>query len=1049
MRLFSLFDCAGGGEMNRMGGRLREHEEWLAGKDHLTGLWGLHQFAERAHKALKAMPPEEAAETVIVFLNLHHFRRYNRRYGYEEGDVVLRRFARALQANSSIGLPGRIAEDHFLFLVKQDQVEEILKELNHRLQEISCDNILSIRAGIYDIDPSDSVIAAGDKAKTAADSLRGKSIGETFWHYYDHELEVAMERRSYILENLDQAIQSGWIHVYYQPVMRTLTGKLCGMEALARWEDPTYGLMPPSLFIHVLEENMLIHKLDLQIVRLVCEDYRREKNAGHPFVPVSFNLSRLDFDLCDILSEVDKITREYEVPKETIHVEITESMLADNDNHVRRTMEQFHESGYQVWMDDFGSGYSTLNVLKDYQFDEIKIDMRFLSDSGERSRKIITSVVDMAKKIGIQTLAEGVENQQQLNFLRGIGCEKIQGYYYGKPQRFEEGVGQILQQKEKVEDEILGHYYDEIGKVNLIDERNIALAEYDGKNFRIPYINDKLREVLGKLRIDSNFLLEERCNDPIFPDYEEMRSGAGQLFAGSGRRSTSFVSDGRYFLLTASCIGEMPGKKMLQVCVSDMTENQEMNHEVEMDEAIRSLYLTCENIYINNPDQGKTHSLLAKAENPKEEENWKHTIDPEGYARDCIYPGDQRRYLEFADPKTLYTRMLNSPRRFISGYFRTKEHTGQYRWKRHLFILISKRGRREYVSAVQSVLEKELLDNMDAIWRSRQQEVPGSTAETVEKRAERFAETLPASLSGDDRLVTANAEFASPEDFWRNLLVGSAIKLCWKDESRRYLGASQSFLDYFGLSSASELFGKMDEEFGWHIAGAEYRKQEERILTKGGSLLLQPQKCLVKGVLRDVLTNKQPLYRDGRIIGIFSYFIDVTDWESDVDPARESMDVLSGALNIRGIMQASEKFRRAYEEEKQNFGYIYLDIHEYNVFRDKYGKELGERLLHRIADDIKEAAGANCAVGRIWLDNFIVICQAEKLEGLEAEIEKIRQKLWTIRRIEEIPVTVYVSAGAGLYSETETLEQCMMLARNRMKEVRGALFCTKQKGSFD
>ena len=485
------------------------------------------------------------------------------------------------------------------------------------------------------------------------------------------------------------------------------------------------------------------------------------------------------------------------------------------------------------------------------------------------------------------------------------------------------------------------------------------------------------------------------------------------------------------------------------VCVSDMTENSELNHEVEMDEAIRSLYLTCENIYISNPDQGKTHSLLTKAENPEEEENWKHTIDPEGYARDRIYPGDQRRYLEFADPQTLYARMQNSPKGFISGYFRTKEHTGQYRWKRHLFVLISKLGKREYVSAVQSVQEEELLDNMDAIWRSRQQELPGSTAANARKQAERFAETLPASLSGDGRLVTANAEFASPEDFWRNLLVGSSIKLCWKDERRRYLGASQSFLDYFGLSSSSELYGKMDEEFGWHIAGTEYRQQEESILAKGGSLLLQPQKCLVKGVLHDVLTNKQPLYRDGRIIGIFSYFIDVTDWESDADPARESIDVLSGALNIRGIMQVSEKFRKAYEEEKRNFGYIYVDIHEYNAFRDKYGKDLGERLLHRIADNMKEAVGAGGAVGRIWLDNFVVICQTESLEGMETEIEKIRQKLWQIRRIGEIPVTVYVSAGAGLYSEAENLEQCLMLARNRMKEARGELFGPKQKGSFD
>ncbi len=1033
--------------MNRIGGRLHENEEWLAGKDHLTGLYALHQFAEKAHAALEDMTPEEAAGTVIVFLNLHHFRRYNRRYGYEEGDVVLRRFARALQANSDIWLPSRIAEDHFLFLTRESLVEEILKELNHNLQEISCDNILSIRAGIYDIDPSDSVIAAGDKAKTAADSLRGKSIGKTFWHYYDHELELAMERRSYILENIDQAIQNGWIHVYYQPVMRTLTGKLCGMEALARWEDPVYGLMPPALFIHVLEENLLIHKLDLCVVRLVCEDYRREKNAGHNFVPVSFNLSRLDFDLCDILGEVDKIVTEYEVPKEMIHVEITESMLSDNDIHVRRTMELFHDCGYQVWMDDFGSGYSTLNVLKDYHFDEIKIDMRFLSDSGERSRKIVTSVVDMAKKIGIQTLAEGVENQQQLDFLRKIGCEKIQGYYYGKPQRFDDGVGKILSEKDRVEDEALGRYYDEIGKINLIDERCIALAEYDGKKFRIPYINDNLMEVLGKLRIDSNVLLEELCNDPIFPAYDELRSAAAKLHFGAGRRSARFVSDGSYFLLTAACIGEMPDRKMLLVCVSDMTENPELNRELEMDEAIRSLYLTCENIYVSNPDQGTLHSLMMQAENPVEDEHWKHVIDPQGYARDRIYPGDQQRYLEFADPATLYARMQNSPKGFVSGYFRTKEHSGQYLWKRHLFVLISKLGRREYVSAVQSVEEKELFDNAEAILDGRQLEKPGLPEERLQ-RAERFAKMLPAELTGEE-VVKANAGFAAPEDFWRNLLAGPGFKFSWKDTERRYLGASRDFLDYFGLSGTKEILGRRDEDFGWHVAGAEYRKCEETVLENGESVILHPQKCLAKGILRDVLTNKQPIYRDGKVIGILSCFVDVTDLENGADPARESMDALTGALNIRGIMLASEKFRRDYEEEKRDFGYFYIDIHEFNAFQSKYGKEAGEKLLHLITDHIRQAVGAGGAVGRIWQDNFIVICQVSSPEEAEERAGKIREELKKIRRAGDVPVTVYVSIGSCRYSEAKNLEQCMLVARERMKDERGEIFGPDQKGSFD
>lgn len=1027
--------------MNSTGGRLHESEEWMTGRDHLTGLCGLHQFSDRVHTALQAMDPEHAAGMVMVFVNLHHFRRYNRRYGYEEGDVVLCRFAQSIQGNADIDFASRIAEDHFLFLTEQEVVERVLRELNTALQLIVRDGTISLRAGIYHIRPEDSVIAAGDKAKSAADSLRGKSVKDVFWHYYDHELEMAVERRSYIVENIDQAIRNGWIHVYYQPVMRTLTGKLCGMEALARWEDPVYGLMPPAFFIRVLEENLLIHKLDLCMVRLVCEDYQREKRAGRAFVPVSFNLSRLDFDLCDILGEVDKIVTEYEIPKDMLHIEITESMLSDNDLHVRRTMELFHEAGYQVWMDDFGSGYSTLNVLKDYNFDEIKIDMRFLSDSGERSRRIVTSVVDMSKKIGIQTLAEGVETKEQLDFLRKIGCEKIQGYFYGKPQPFDDGVRRLLQQPDGIENAAEGRYYDEIGRVNLIDERSVALAEFDGHTFRIPYINDEFWKVLGKIGVDSTLLLEELCNDPLFPVYNDIRDCAVKLHKGSGQRNTRFVMDGNYFLLTGSCVSELPDRKMLLIFISDMTENPVMNHELEMDAAIRNLYLTCDEVYLNNPDTGELHSLLSQSENPEEEESWRHKIDPKGYARDMIYSADQGRYLEFADKRTLYTRLQNSPKGFISAYFRTRQRNGEYHWKRHIFILTSKLGKREYVSAVQGVNEKALIANAKVILDGSQQmeqSAPGQEAgrstldpQAVRERAGWYAEQLPSDFCGPE-VVLANENFVEPSDFWKDLLLDSDLKFAWKDTNRRYLGGSRAFLDYFGLSSISEILGKEDEKLGWHIAGNEYERREQLVLQEGRSFAMQPQRCMTGGTMRDVYTNKQPIYQKGKIVGILSWFVDSSEWKPVEEPAHESTDALAGCLNIRGIMQIGGKFRREYEVKKRDFLCCFLDLHEFLPFQTKYGQEAGCELLKTVASRLVSLVGETGAVGRIWLDNFVVFRQLDQGEDAAQFEEKIRTELGKIHRIGEAPVTIYVSIGSSPYSETEDIERCAVLARERM-----------------
>ena len=237
----------------------------------------------------------------------------------------------------------------------------------------------------------------------------------------------------YIVSNFDKALSEGYIRAYYQPVIRTLTEKICSVEALARWQDPVMGLLSPFLFINVLEKYRLIHKLDLYILENICITYNQMKQMGLQLHPFSINLSRLDFDEVDMLKAISDILKKYKVPSKAIHIEITESVMLDNTAYFRRIFDSFHDAGFAIFMDDFGSGYSSLNVLKDYSFDVLKIDMRFLSDIGSRSKKILASVVNMAKAIGIHTLAEGVETKEQKTFLRNIGCEMLQGYYYAKP----------------------------------------------------------------------------------------------------------------------------------------------------------------------------------------------------------------------------------------------------------------------------------------------------------------------------------------------------------------------------------------------------------------------------------------------------------------------------------------------------------------------------------------------------------------------------------------------------------------------------------------
>ncbi|MBQ9389785.1 MAG: EAL domain-containing protein, partial [Synergistaceae bacterium] len=224
------------------------------------------------------------------------------------------------------------------------------------------------------------------------------------------------------------------IKVYFQPVVDVATGKISSYEALTRWDDPDYGRLSPLSFLYVLEEHSMIHKLDSFVIRKVCEELKRLAGKGEELVPVSLNLSRLDFELTDIVRVIDDTVKEYGVPQELLRFELTESLIAVDMEAMKHEAERLREHGFHVWMDAFGAGYSSLKVLKDFALDGLKIDMDMIrSIDDERSHIIVSAIIEMAKKLGIPALSKGVETKEQLEFLRNAGCTLAQGYLFGRP----------------------------------------------------------------------------------------------------------------------------------------------------------------------------------------------------------------------------------------------------------------------------------------------------------------------------------------------------------------------------------------------------------------------------------------------------------------------------------------------------------------------------------------------------------------------------------------------------------------------------------------
>ena len=335
-----------------------------------------------------------------------------------------------------------------------------------------------------------------------------------------------------LLNSFDEALENGHIFVCYQPKMNHATRRMIGAEALMRWNDPVNGMQYPSDFIPVLESSDLIYKADLYVFDCVCRFQRKMLDKDIPSVPISFNMSRHDIIQNDYISELEKIRRKYDIPVKMLHAEITESSAIGGMEVITKTLNQLHELGYFVEMDDFGSGYSSLNVLKDLNVDMIKLDMRFLSgDIGGRGGTIISSIVQMSKWLNTPVVAEGVETLAQADYMRSIGCIYIQGYLYSKPvteAEFEAMLSNIssessLKSMELISTMDAGRFWDPNSLETLIFNNYVggaALFRYVDGKCDILRINQKYMKEIGMNMSEKEIL----CSDPMESFDEQNRT---------------------------------------------------------------------------------------------------------------------------------------------------------------------------------------------------------------------------------------------------------------------------------------------------------------------------------------------------------------------------------------------------------------------------------------------------------------------------------------------------------------------------------------------
>ncbi|MBR4718640.1 MAG: EAL domain-containing protein [Lachnospiraceae bacterium] len=489
--------------------------------DYLTGLPSMTYFFKLAEIGRNNMHCQNI-QSALVFMNFKGMKYYNKKYGFAEGDVLIKEFASIISEAFGEENCSRFGQDHFAIYTMAEGLEQKLNKIFRDTRLLNGGRSLPLKVGIYP-DSMGLVEAslACDRAKYASSLKTDDS--NSFFNYFDEKMLQREMNSQYIVENLDRAISEGWIKAFYQPIVRTVGRKVCDEEALARWFDPKRGMLSPADFIPILEDTKLIYKVDLHMVDIIIERIKKQEEEGITTVPISINLSRTDFEMCDIVEEVNNRFVSAGVSKDLVTVEITESVIGKDFDFMKEQIERFQNLGFKVWMDDFGSGYSSLDLLQEMQFDLIKFDMRFMRqfETSPRSRIILTELMRMAQSLGIETICEGVETAEQVDFLNEIGCTKMQGYFFCKPvpvediwEKFRTGMKFGYENPDEEE------YNRIIGTINLYDLSSVpseeaesskqyfntipmAVYEYDGENISVVRCNKTYRDFLDRYSVQN------------------------------------------------------------------------------------------------------------------------------------------------------------------------------------------------------------------------------------------------------------------------------------------------------------------------------------------------------------------------------------------------------------------------------------------------------------------------------------------------------------------------------------------------------------------
>lgn len=808
--------------------------------------------------------------------------------------------------------------------------------------------------------------------------------------------------KQHIIRSIDEATTQEYIKVYYQPIVHVLSGKICAYEALARWEDPEFGFLYPKNFIGILEDAGLIHKLDVFILRKVCAQMRISKDYGFPLVPVSINLSALDFQVLnmpEIASEALKINN---LPQDLLNIEITERTLGENRQEIYDVLEKFKSKGFEIWLDNFGSKYSSLNVIEEINFDLLKIDKHFLQNfhTGKRSRIILKNIMNMAKELGIQTLMEGVEDEIVLEFLRQIGCENAQGFLFGRPAPFE------MLDRYKIHYENLSeiNYFNEINRVNLLSQTPLksnfpdsddngdlnfilnglplAIIEFNGKHFKFLMSNAGFKEIFKSLGIAGKFSPDDVFNNFSLPFAIKIRGIAQQCINIGEEKNYDFVTSEGFFSIRLRLIAhESETKKFafLAIVYHISGDVSSIRQDNITDVSLKFLYTLYNRIDLVNATGTKFKNVYLNSTNYFNlfvKDSFKQSIKI--FAEENIHVEDRTKFEKFFDLETIEKRIQENGGIAILDYFRTKNHHQNFSWQMYGLIPIIFNGERYYLCCTRKIHSEKTkrlpeIDNKGTEYY----DMPGS----------------PNFLLLASRSFTSIFGYGSFEKFLNNSFYFevslTSDKILYMNLGKQ--GMVSTNLDYMSMSYSeiiSDIVLNMvvDEsqtEIQQFFSIERLRKKYEQ-----GKIFAETE------FLRRSDKNSNPRWLHAayqikesselnEVLAFFLIFdIDAYRRTNDEIISLIERDNLTGLYNRRTAVNMMDKFLA----EENKFAFIILDLDNFKQINDRFGHDCGDKIIQDAASRMNKHFNDGI-IARLGGDEFLVILLKNTADEVETRLK--------------------------------------------------------------